>query len=85
MLKSAKTQTIMQNQTLDPETLYFAISTSSKMLKESAETVQGVRLTADSAEDMARVTAMLNSCVESAQTLLDALSPMEPEVDLDGE
>lgn len=67
----------MPNQTLDPETLYFAISTSSKMLAESAQTVRGISLTADSAEDMAHIAAMLNSCVQSAQTLLAALSPME--------
>ncbi len=70
---------MMETTTLDPETLYFALLTSSRMLAEAAQTVEGSCFVAEKPEEITEVAAVLNSCAQSVQTLLAALPPMEPE------
>lgn len=67
----------METTTLEPETLYFALLTSSRMLAEAAQTVEGSCFVAEKPEEITEVAAIINSCAQSVQTLLAALPPME--------
>jgi hypothetical protein len=69
----------MENTTLEPETLYFALLTSSRMLAEAAQTVEGSCFVAEKPEEITTVAAILDSCRQSVETLLAALPPMETE------